>query len=449
MRRFWHALVACAFVVPIAVAGADPAHAVARVAPPSAIDGSGKQDVTSALNAFFKSVPAGTTVDLPSGAQYRTEGPLELTGLHNVTIDGHGATLFAQTDGSGIAPTAPRYRAAWPRLREHITILRGVGLTIRNLTIRGANSNGGYHAALEGQAGIAVYRSHGVVIDNVHVTDTYGDGVYVAGMSTDIAVRQSQFDTIGRQGVGVVNASAVVIERNQFDHVARSVVDLEPASPRWTVQNVHARNNTVHDFGNFLLAAGGAGARVGDIWLEHNRVDGGNGLAVFAGTPAWTRTGLHIVDNQSSATGRVVAGSRGGGVMQLLRLDKVDITGNSQPVASGAAAVALEDVCHLTMSGNSFRGARTDVAVIAKCGSSPKVAPRQSVPVQNPANKRTGNARRRARASGQAAPAATRRSGSHSTSPGWIAAGLLGGGAVALLLLGQSLRRRGSSQPTV
>ena len=134
--------------------------------------------------------------------------------------------------------------------------------------------------------------------------------------------------------------------------------------------------------------------------------------------------------------------------MQLLRLDQVDITGNRQPVAAGSAAVALEDVCHLTMRDNSFTGARTDAAVIAKCGSSPKVSPRQLVPGQNRARKAKPNGRRRTTASGKAAPAATRRSGSHSTSPGWIAAGLLGGAAVALLLLGESLRRRGSRQPT-
>ena len=109
---------------------------------------------------------------------------------------------------------------------------------MRNVTVRGANPNGGataaaYVPALEGQAGIVVQRATGVVIDSVHVSDTYGDAVYITGGATDVTIRRSTFERTGRQGVAIVNGQRIVVEDNEIRGVARSVFDLEPVGRAW------------------------------------------------------------------------------------------------------------------------------------------------------------------------------------------------------------------------
>ncbi|HEX5094431.1 MAG TPA: right-handed parallel beta-helix repeat-containing protein, partial [Acidimicrobiia bacterium] len=223
--------------------------------------------------------------------------------------------------------------------------------------MRGPNSNGRYEARLEGQAGVAVYSSAGVTLDRVNVRATYGDGVYLAGDSSRITVRDGIFERLGRQGIAPVFASDVVVEANRFDRVARSVFDLEPAVPRWSVRDVHLRANTVGTYGNFVLAAGGAGENVSGIWLEANEVTGGNGIAVYAGMPRWLRHDLHVVDNRSRVAGRVVGATGRAGVMQIARIDGVEIRGNEQPIADDGVAISLTDVCHADVRDNDFPGA--------------------------------------------------------------------------------------------
>lgn len=413
-----------AIVVGLGVMTAAPVSAASVVSVPASIDASGGRDVTAALNAFFAKVPAFATVTFPSSGRYRLEGVLRLTHLVDVTIEGNGATLFAQTDGQGSVPPSKRYRAHWPRLREQISVRGANGLALKDLEVQGPNSKGENVAALEGQAGIAVYASRGVSIQGVTVSRTYGDGVYIAGSTTNVVVRDSTFATIGRQGVAAVDATNIVIERNQFRAIARSVVDLEPASRRWSVAGVHVQDNDIGDFQNFLLAAGGSGPNVSDVWLERNHVTAGNGLAVFAGMPRWPRQGLHIDSNTSDVPGRQVADSGRTGVMQISNIDGVDIIGNHQPVEPGTAAVVLAAVCNLTFRDNVFPGAAADRKTTAACGAAiPRRGPSGAGAKKSAGKPATGTAPARARSK----PGAT--------NSGWLIAGAVAG-AVMLVILG-------------
>jgi hypothetical protein len=437
--RILPVVAALASTVALALIPAGPAHAAATVRLPDSIDASGARDVTKALNTYFAGLADGSTVELADHGRYHVEGVLRLVNLHGVTIDGNGSELFADTDGSGVVAPAGRYKAHWPRSREHVTVQDAIGLTVRNLSIRGPNQQGGYTAALEGQAGFAIYKSSRVVLDGVSVSRTYGDGVYVAGAAHDVTIRNSTFDTIGRQGVAVVNATNVVIERNRFQKIARTVFDLEPAVPRWVITSVHARDNDVGDFGNFLLAAGGAGPNVSDVWLEHNRVTGGRGIAVFAGMPRWLRHGLHVVDNTSTVDGKQVPGTSRTGVMQIEEIDGVEIRGNQQPVASGVTAVSLVDVCNLTFRDNDFPGAGSDKQQTGKCTPGKgATAPGTSGAGSKGSSKRAGGGTGSAASNSGVKDAKTRKG---STDRDWMVAGLLGGLAV-LLILGQQVARK-------
>jgi hypothetical protein len=386
---------AAAFVVSAAVAGAvlagpvTPARAAAitTLAVPTSIDPTGAADVTDVLNGFLARVPAGSTVAFPKDARYRVDGTVTLPNRRDVTVEGNRATFFAPTDGSTFAP--PRNagaRAGWPRLRQHWKILGGGGITIRDIRVRGANANGGaaagsYVPALEGQAGIAIQRTSGVLIDSVQVSETYGDGVYITGGAVNVTVRNSTFERIGRQGIAIVNGARITVEGNKLRDIARSVFDLEPGG-RAVVQEIHLQGNTVGSYVNFLLASGGGGPGVDDIWLERNRVDGGHGVSVFAGVEGRRRAGYHIVGNSGTGAARPPGGTARPGLIQLLNLDRVEIRGNRQPVA-GVPAVSLDRVCGVTVADNQFPGASRDQLVVRPCGAAappPSAAAGKNIP---------------------------------------------------------------------
>jgi hypothetical protein len=355
---------------------------------PATIDASGRTDVTTALTAFLQRLPAGAVVSFPDDARYRIEGTVVLTNARGVTIDGHGATFFATTDGSGAAPARGGQRASWPRLRAQWRIRGGSGITLRDMSIKGANPKGGatadaYVPALEGQAGIAIQRASQVTVDGVHISDTYGDGVWVTGGSTDVTVRGSTIERIGRQGVAVVNGQRVVVEGNHLRGISRSVFDLEPPG-RAVVQDIRLRDNDVGDYGNFLLAAGGGGPGVNDVHLEGNRVDGGHGVSVFAGIEGKQRRRYHVVDNTGTGSVRPVAGTNRPGLIQLTNLDEVEIRGNRQRV-DGVPAVSLDRVCDVTVEGNDFAGADPERQEVAPCGATSTAPPTRSGPAPSTA----------------------------------------------------------------
>jgi len=403
------------------------ADAAPDLSVPAPIDATGATDVSAALDAFLGSLPEGATVTFPAGARYRVEGVIRIQNAQNVTIDGNGAEIFADTTGGDTPSPGGRFRARWPRLREHLFVRNATGLTIRDLTIRGPNDDGRFVAALEGQAGIAIYGSTDVVVDDVTVQATHGDGVYIAGQSDRVTVRNSSFSTIGRQGIAPVNASNVLVERSAFDGIARSVIDLEPAVPRWKVETVHIRDNEIGEYRNFALAAGGAGANVTDVWFERNRVTGGNGLAVFAGMPRWLRRGLHVIDNTSTVPGRNVAGENRDGVMQIARIEGVEIRGNTMAVADGPA-ITLADVCDADIGANDFPGASPAVVESGRCDRT--ATPRPGPGAAAPATRARGEA-----------------DDDDADATDWLVAAGLGVLAVAAFL-GLRLHRRHSGEPS-
>ena len=364
------------FVVLIALGmvtqiGATAPTGAATVVPvPGTIDRTGTSDVTGPLNAFFAGLAPGSTVMFPPGGRFRVEGVLLLRNRHDLTIEGNGSTVFARTDGSGVAPPGAGYRAGWPRRREHWHIRDSTGVTLRNLTVQGANPNAGatpeaYVPALEGQAGVAISRSDNIVLDSMRIQDTYGDFVWITGASSNVTIRRGTFLRSGRQGIAVVNAHDVVVEDNDIRDVARSVFDLEPVG-RARAEHVRLQSNRVGAYTNFLLGAVGGGPGVNDVWLQGNRVNGGNGVSVAAGFTKQLRRGLHILWNVGTGTARPPLGAAQPGLIQLTNLDGVEIHGNSQAVG-GVPAISLDRVCNLTVADNSFPGASTPLLVLAPC----------------------------------------------------------------------------------
>jgi hypothetical protein len=356
---------------------------------PATIDPTGEEDVTDALNAFFATVPPDTTVALPPDARLRVEGVVEIADADGLTVDGNGATLFAETDGREAVPPRGGFRAHWPRRREHLELRRGSGIRVQDLTVRGANRRGGATAAayvpeLEGQAGIAVVGTRGVVLDDVTISETYGDLVYVNGGATDVTVTRSRLRRSGRQGVAVVNGSGITVRDNEISGIGRSVLDLEPPG-RGLARDVHFVGNRVGEYRNFLLAAVGGGPGVEAIELRGNVIDGARGLSVVAGIDRVTRRDLRIVDNRGTTEAAPLRGYGTGALLQLTNLHDVEIRGNRQPLAGGVA-ITLDRVCRAAVDANSFPGAATPTRTLGPCGpaTSPPVRPDRRLPAPAP-----------------------------------------------------------------
>lgn len=338
------------------------------------IDATGKTDVTAQLNAYLESVPDGSVIRFPDGALYRVEGVLQLVDRNNLTIEGNGATVFADTDGSGVTPPE-KMGHLWPRQRSHVAISGGSNIVIRDLIVRGANPNAGsaegaYVASLEGQHGIDVHGVNGLTLENVTVTDTYGDFLYLSpdySTSTwakNIVVRNSHFERSGRQGVAIVGAEDVLIETSYIGEVGRTMLDIEPLGPAWGAHRITFQNNTFGPCRHLLLSSGGGGPNVQDIALIGNQLVG-MGLKIKAiPSDGSRRSGYRIIDNTSDVpVGLPVP------ALKFYWADGIEVRGNHQLMAvlRDMTGVYACESTGVSVNGNDFPGALRELAVESVC----------------------------------------------------------------------------------
>lgn len=322
---------------------------------PATVDRTGARDVTVALNGFFAGVPDGSTISFPAGARYRIEGTLYLKNRNNLVIDGNGSTFFATTDGAQATPY-PAYNAGmyWPRNRDQWLFDTSTNIIVRDMIVKGANpkagpTNAAFVVDLEAQHGIEFARTSGT-IENVSVTDTYGDLVSITKASNGVTVRNSRFERSGRQGITVDQAVNVTIDRNYVGMIGRSAFDLEPAAAGWVVRNVRISNNVVGQANGVAVAAYGQGL-VDDVTLVGNTlVDEDLVVLVTAGNGG-RRKNWKVLDNTSDST----FGSPNA-PLRFVGVDGVEVRGNLQQIASTQSRLAVRTVesCDVVVAGNDF-----------------------------------------------------------------------------------------------
>ena len=104
--------------------------------PPTSIDATCSTDMTTELNLWFASLPAGTVVDLPSDGCYLVSNSssslLAIENTSRLTINGEGAT-FEQGSYSNGGNNDPG---------PILTLGFDRDLTIKNITVRGPSSAG-------------------------------------------------------------------------------------------------------------------------------------------------------------------------------------------------------------------------------------------------------------------------------------------------------------------
>jgi hypothetical protein len=311
-----------------------PAYAV-----PTDIDSSGATDVSGSLASFIASVPDRSTIVFPAGATYRLDRALNLTRRNDLSLDGNGSTLKV---GDGCDPGDSAF-----------LIELSNSIAIDDFTIVGQWARGGTPEALstdcQNQEAVAMYGVSKVDITNLRVSRVSGDGVYVGASgqtwSSSVSIQDASITAVGRNGVAIVAASDIRMERNHFDEIALHVLDIEPDSAAGGATNVLFADNTIGSYGltrlfaSYLLAANGAeGSTVHDVTVRDNQLFR-SPLSVSIQTPG--RRDIRI-------TGNVSENTSGHPVLLFTEVEGLDYSGNVRisrsPDPSGESSTPGVDV---------------------------------------------------------------------------------------------------------
>jgi hypothetical protein len=342
----------------------------ARVVPAS-IDTTGARDVTTQLAQFIASSPDGSTIVFRKGARYRLDGTLRIVERNDLTFDGAGALFFTDV----AAPAEHRLgSSSYPwRGRSQWSIEGGSGITLRNMVIRGANSKGGredlaYRPAYEAQHAVNIAGAERVLVEDLTISHTYGDFVYIGGRTTrsgrlisrEIVVRGGSFSHNGRQGIAITNADGVLVEGIRMTETRRASIDLEPNTASAIIRNITVRDSYFGPGRLLWLAAGGQGATMENVTLENNRLD--RTMTVYIKTPAGTRrSNVQILSNTSTvAYGSVVA------LMRFLNTDGIVVRGNHAPLTPRRemTAVYISNSTQYIVENNTWPGALRGLEIV-------------------------------------------------------------------------------------
>jgi hypothetical protein len=239
---------------------------------PASIRADCSADVTAKLLAWIGSVPDGSTLTFARKACYRIDGTLRIAGRTDLRFEGNRATFRAVRRGG--------------RTRHHWWIVGGRDITLRNMTIRGANPNAGssnrcFDSAHEHQHGVALWGVQGALLESLRIFDVYGDSVYFGNTGTEpnrnVTVRGGQFERNGRQGFGIVHAENITLDRNELRGICMTVFDLEP-EPETHLRGITITNNTVGEHRHLFLANSGSEVETSNVFVAHNRVLGRRGM---------------------------------------------------------------------------------------------------------------------------------------------------------------------------
>ncbi|MDQ3643609.1 MAG: hypothetical protein M3450_19615, partial [Actinomycetota bacterium] len=193
-----------------------------------AADCSKPVDVT--LNSFLAGVPNGATVQFGINACYGLDLSLLLNDRSNLVLDGRGSTFKALTQRED-----DPCRANW-------RVQAGSNITLKNMTVRGANNTGfdGPRPDFRGQCqhGYSFDSTQGAKLLNSKAYDTWGDPISIgpdrrkAGdycavpPARNVLVDNFHGMNSGRT-VGISHADGVTIQNSYFGDLYDSAIDLE------------------------------------------------------------------------------------------------------------------------------------------------------------------------------------------------------------------------------
>jgi Right handed beta helix region len=322
---------------------------------PTYIDATGRTDVTRQLQDFFSRVPDFYTITFSPYARYRVEGTLELMNRRGLVFQGNSAVIFASSRADG--------------QRAHWRVIRGAQLVFRDLTVAGASKVGGtpyaFVSSLQWQHGFDLRGVTAVEIDDVTITDVYGDCVYVglgigtrALWSSGVHLHDSVCRRNGRQGVAITAGQDVTVDHTSFDATGLMTFDIEPNGEDGGADRVSIVNNWVAGGFREFFGVVGLGS-VSNVVVSHNTLIA-KALTVLVATPGQRRTGIMITGNTSDLAYR----QRDGAPMQFEGVDSLTVTGNVQSLVGPNMTLArVEKSCSVNVSRNHAPGGTGEVSL--------------------------------------------------------------------------------------
>jgi hypothetical protein len=286
---------------------------------------------------------------------------LYISSKRNLTIDGNGARLNLPPGGM-----------SWQSIG--FWVLTSTGTTIRDLTMVGDNHLGGTNQtdwSRQNNHGIIVLNSFDTLIQRVHIRRVWGDCLNIRHVdghegewNDGVTFRDSSCRLNGRSGVIVHDARNVRIVNNVFDDIGYAVVGMEPEQHFQGASDVVIRGNTIGsysltpDYRGYVLYACDAPANssgpstIRNVTFTGNTVAGGNrngidneltGLFILICGDRGNRENFTITNNTAASTVR-------GPAMRFTNVRGVTVTGNDQPLSSGALAT-FPDSTNVTYDG--------------------------------------------------------------------------------------------------
>jgi hypothetical protein len=280
----------------------------------------------------------------PRGAIYRLGTAINVFDRHDLVFDGNGATFLVT--GCGADDSAFTIGRWFPSSR----------ITIRGFTITGQNTSAGteqaFVAECEHTHGVSIHASTDIELDDLHISQTFGDCVYVGGggfeQTVGVYFHDSECQLSGRQGFTITNGAEVRVERVAFDKIAIMAFDIEPNEASDAIRDVLFTDNTVGTTGHsdrfepqLFGANGNLDAEVRSVTVSNNTVTGGTLYTIVGDEEkGWSGGRNHhdivFVGNRADTATR-------GPVLFFKHIDGLQIYGNQQPLSSGEL-VFLEDV---------------------------------------------------------------------------------------------------------
>lgn len=300
---------------------ASPSPSAASLRPsvpvPDLIDATGASDASIALTSFLETVPDGSTITFKAGAVYRMDQGLKFSDRHDLTFEGNGATLRSNGETHELSSLF----ALWGG---------NTRIVIRDFNLIGNSPTPGvYKPGSEGAHGVLIDGGSDIDVSGVTVSSVWGDGFYVGLWADTVSIHDSTVASNGRNGISIIAGRNVTVQRVTFIKSGYCTFDIESNVPTEGASNVTFVDNIAGTWGNIFLAANGVpGSVVDGVTVRNNRVTGGTLLSDIT-LPR--RQNIVFENNMSTVPAD-------GPVFRFAHIDGLTVTGNVQPLKSGALA---------------------------------------------------------------------------------------------------------------
>jgi parallel beta-helix repeat protein len=274
--------------------------------------GDGTTDDTTAIQLAIEKVSlTGGTVAVPAGT-YMVDAVrgVELASRVTLRLDPR-ATL-----------------KAIPNDRANHSILRMSNVTKANVIGGALIGERHQHGGTTGEwgMGITISGSEQIVIEELTISNMWGDGIYINKQSRNVKICAVTSDSNRRQGLSVISVDGLEVAHSTFSNTSgtdpAAGIDLEP-NLHDTIDNVRIHDSRFfnNDGAGILITA--AHSPIRGVILERNMISSnrGPGISVFR------TSGHRIIEN-------VITGNRGPAVL-LSRGSKSNSTSRNQISGTG------------------------------------------------------------------------------------------------------------------